>query len=215
MPEPVPRLLPAHLPFNNSQTTQHKADVRGDLRPEMQSHLPTHWRNSVSWHSSSTSHAGSSSRLAAYELSTRINLLMNTTTPSGTTYQNQEPAFRNTFIQTFYFWMENIFQTGKKGTTFHLRPVARCWHGVNSGSSLLQRPHSRFAILNIKSESMWFVANHFTSECLCGMMSFFCLTEFMYEIKGAIKIHCRFTAVIHNFLPTLFSQLTELSFQSK
>lgn len=47
-------------------------------------------------------------------------------------------------------------------------------------------------------------------------MSFFCLTEFLYEIKGAIKKHFRrFTAVIHNFLPTLSSQLTELSFQSK
>lgn len=48
------------------------------------------------------------------------------------------------------------------------------------------------------------------------MMSFFCLIELTYQMKGAIKIHFgRFTAVIHNFLPTLSSQLTELSFRTK
>jgi len=83
-------------------------------------------------------------------------------------------------------------------------------------SSLLQRRHSRPTLLYIILESLRIVVNHFTSECFCGTMSFFCLTEFTYQKKDAIKIHLRrFTAVIYNFLLALSSQLTELSFYSK
>lgn len=95
------------------------------------------------------------------------------------------------------------------------RTLARCWPGLNSRSSLLERHVSRFTTLSIKLESVWFVVNHFSSGSSCGIMSFFCLAEFRYQIKGTRKIHFRrFTAVIHNFLPTLLSQLSEVSFQS-
>lgn len=163
-----------------------------------------------------TSQLDSSSWFAAHTFLTRIQLPVNTTKPRGTMYQKQESAFKCTTIMIFYFWIENVYPNRDRGPQFHFRPVAGCWPGVNSGFSVLQRPYSRFTTLNIGLEVMWFVANHSTSECFCVIMSFFCLTEFRYLIKGAIKRHFRrFTAVIHNFLPTLLSQLRDLSFQSK
>lgn len=163
-----------------------------------------------------TSQLDSSSWFAAHTFLTRIQLPVNTTKPRGTTYQKQESAFKCITIMIFYFWIENVYPNRDGGPQFHFRPVAGCWPGVNSGYSVLQRPYYRFTTLNIELEVMWFVTNHSTSECFCAIMSFFCLTEFRYLIKGAIKRHFRrFTAVIHNFLPTLLSQLRDLSFQSK